>query len=37
MNLSMKQKYSRRNKEQTGGCQGRGVGRGMEQEVGVSK
>ena len=35
MNLSMKQNH--RHREQTGGCQGEGIGGGMEWEVGVSR
>ena len=37
MNLPMKQKQNHRHREQTGGCQGGGVGGGMEWEVGVSR
>ena len=32
MNLSMKQKQTQGHREQTGGCQGGGGGRGMEWE-----
>ena len=37
MNLPMKLKQNHRHKEQTNGCQGTGVGEGMEWEVGVSR
>ena len=38
MNLSMKQKQIHGHREQTCGCQGRGVGgRGMEWEFGVGR
>ena len=37
MNLSVKQKQTHRHREQTGGCQGKGGGGGMEWEVGVSR
>ena len=37
MNLTRKQKQNRRHREQTGGCQGEGVGGGMEWEVRVSR
>ena len=37
MNLSIKQKQNHRNRKQTGGSQGEGVGRGMEWEFGVSR
>ena len=36
MNLPMKQKQTHRQREQTCGCQGEGVGGGMEWEFGVS-
>ena len=32
MNLSMKQKLTHRHREQTGGCQGGGDGRGLDWE-----
>ena len=37
MNLSMKQKQNHGHREQTSGCQaGRGLGEGMEWEVGLA-
>ena len=35
--LSMKQKQTRRHREETGGCQGGGGGRGMDWEFGISR
>ena len=37
MNLPMKLKQNHKHKEQTNGCQGTGVGEGMEWEAGVSR
>ena len=37
MNLSMKQKQTHRHREQTCGCQGGGVGGGMDWEFGISR
>ena len=37
MNLSTKQKYTYRHKEQTCGCPGEGGGTGMDQEFGVGR
>ena len=37
MNLSMRQKQNHGLREQTGGCQGGGFGRGMEREAGASR
>ena len=37
MNLSMKQKQTRRRREQTCGCQGGGVGGEMDWEFGISR
>ena len=37
MNLSTKQKQNHGHRGQTGGCQGGGVGGGLEWEVGVSR
>ena len=36
-NLSMKQKQNHGHREQTGGCQGRGVGGGMDWEFGIRR
>ena len=36
MNLSMKQKQNHGHREQTGGCQGGGVGGGMERRLGLA-
>ena len=37
MKLSMKQKQIHRHREQAGGCQGGGGGRGLDWESGVSR
>ena len=37
MNPSIKQKQNHGHREQTDGCQGRGVGAGMEWEAGISR
>ena len=37
MNLSTKQKQNQGHREQTGGCQGGGAGRGLDWEFGISR